>query len=178
MVALYWPVPDSGYSVRNVANHNRRIWFLLGRRYISGKLKSWASMHSVRWGAELDCCIGSRNGRKLGVITVARKVGSIPDQPVVFLASVQSHQRLSWIGRRWSKLEVSGIGALWILLAAKYTEYFQLNYWAANNPCLLVGPEFCFDARLVFAKNMKPIIRAVNKNVDGLWNRMEPVKEN
>jgi hypothetical protein len=63
-------------------------------------------------------------------------------------------------------------------LIAKYHDESHLNYWAANNPCLLVGPEFCFDARLVFAKNMKPIIRAVNKNVDGLWNRMEPVKEN
>lgn len=63
-------------------------------------------------------------------------------------------------------------------LIAKYHDESHLNCWAANNICLLVGPEFCFDARLVFAKNMKPVIRAVNKNIDGVWSRLESEKEN
>jgi len=63
-------------------------------------------------------------------------------------------------------------------LIAKYHDESHLNCWAANNPISLVGPEFCFDSRFAFAKNMKQIIRAVNKNVDGRWERMESVEEN
>ena len=55
---------------------------------------------------------------------------------------------------------------------ATFHDESHLNRWASSNPFKLVGPEFCFDPRFPFPEDITPIIRAVDKNLNGHWERL------